>query len=189
MERITKTQLALLLKNGVVKNIDGNKWTILTDQRACDKAGIAYGYGNQETHKSNVACFKIKTSIFVARQFMRHRSFSYLEMSRRYTKGSKVPFEFWYPKDFPFDKELFSDDLYANYNNVLCQGIETQVASRFLPQTTYTEYYMMGEVEGLRNFFTLRCDKHAQAEIRELSFAMLELLEKHQPELYQKVSP
>lgn len=189
MERITKTQLALLLKNGVVKNIDGNKWTILTDQRACDKAGIAYGYGNQETHKSNVACFKIKTSIFVARQFMRHRSFSYLEMSRRYTKGSKVPFEFWYPKDYPYDKESQNSLYMFAYNKAVHDGYETQVASRFLPQTTYTEYYMMGEVEGLRNFFTLRCDKHAQAEIRELSFAMLELLEKHQPELYQNVLP
>jgi thymidylate synthase (FAD) len=65
--------------------------------------------------------------------------------------------------------------------------LETQVASRFLPQTTYTEFYMMGEVEGLKNYFRLRLDSHAQKEIREVAEAMIKLLENHQPELYSKV--
>lgn len=140
-----------------------------------------------EQHKSNIACFRIKTPIFVARQFMRHRSFSYLEMSRRYTKGSKVPFEFWFPRSLTEAgiKEVTDkcNSIYNQFSSIL----ETQVASRFLPQTTYTEFYMMGEVEGLRNFFQLRLDSHAQAEIRELAEAMLALLVQHQPELANKV--
>jgi thymidylate synthase (FAD) len=144
-----------------------------------------------DQHKQNIACFRIKVPIFVARQFMRHRSFSYLEMSRRYTKGSKVPFEFWFPETMlgRFYTKDQSDIWVKEHNNLIGIGLETQVASRFLPQTTYTEFYIMGEVEGIRNFLNLRLDSYSQAEIRECAEAMLELLEKHQPELAKKVTP
>ena len=137
-------------------------------------------------HSSNIACFKIKTPIFVARQFMRHRSFSYLEMSRRYTKDSKVPFEFWHPVKLE-SNNIFDKGCMDLYSGLVSQGVHTQVASRFLPQTTYTEFYMMGEVEGLRNFFRLRLDEHAQEEIREVARAMADLLQNNQYELYTKV--
>lgn len=48
--------------------------------------------------------------------------------------------------------------------------------------------HMMGEVQGLKNFFRLRLDEHAQAEIRELAEGMLKLLSKHQPELANKIN-
>ena len=142
------------------------------------------------SHKENIACFRIKIPMFVARQFMRHRSFSYLEMSRRYTKGSKVPFEFWFPQEMRPAllrvKELKQQWL-DEIDNLISWGLETQVASRFLPQTTYTEFYCMTNEEGLRNFLNLRLDSHAQAEIREVAEAMLALLVQHQPELARKV--
>ena len=145
---------------------------------------------NITSHKENIACFRIKIPMFVARQFMRHRSFSYLEMSRRYTKGSKVPFEFWFPQEMRLAllsvKELKQQWL-DEIDNLISWGLETQVDSRFLPQTTYTEFYIMGEVDGLRNFLNLRLDSHSQAEIREVAEAMLALLVQHQPELANKV--
>jgi thymidylate synthase (FAD) len=146
---------------------------------------------NITRHKENIACFRIKIPLFVARQFMRHRSFSYLEMSRRYTKGSKVPFEFWYPNEISHQptRDNMSSEFIKTYSEMLSVGYETQVASRFLPQTTYTEFYVMGETNGLSNFFKLRLDSHAQAEIRDLSFSMLQLLYTHQYELYKKVVP
>jgi len=150
---------------------------------------VDYPYSSNKEHSENIACFRIKVPMFVARQFMRHRSFSYLEMSRRYTKGAKVPFEFWFPKDFSM-KEAYLADYKHEYELLASSEMyETQIASRFLPQTTYTEFYMMGEVEGLKNFFRLRCDSHAQSEIRETAEVMLELLRIHQPELYKKVLP
>jgi flavin-dependent thymidylate synthase len=141
-------------------------------------------------HKENISCFRIKVPMFVRAQFMRHRAFSYLEMSRRYTKGSKVKFEFWFPENFSKDAAHQNDWVKAfnrTYYSVSKQGYETQVASRLMPQTTYTEFYMMGSTEGLKNFFKLRCDAHAQKEIQDLAFAMLKLLSIHQPELYRKV--
>jgi thymidylate synthase (FAD) len=144
-----------------------------------------------KSHKENIACFRIKVPMFVARQFMRHRSFSYLEMSRRYTKGAKVPFEFWFPKGFQsIHKEMHTRTFIEAMDNASdYYKLETQVASRFLPQTTYTEFYAMGEVEGLKNFFTLRCAKEAQSEIREVAMAMLKLIASYQIELYHKVLP
>lgn len=140
-------------------------------------------------HKQNIACFRIKAPIFVARQFFRHRAFSYIEMSRRYTKDSKVPFEFWFYKDFKGNKEQWTKDFIDNYKWVVEDKQHTQVASRFLPQTTYTEYYCMLEVEGAKNYFELRVSSHAQEEIRELSLSMLKLLKRHQLEFYKKVVP
>jgi thymidylate synthase (FAD) len=147
-----------------------------------------------QLHQENIACFRLKVPIFVARQFMRHRSFSYLEMSRRDTKGAKVPFEFWYPQDFNENKVIGHgnninemNEVFMEMYSTLSSAYETQVASRFLPQTTYTEFYCMGEVEGLMNFFSLRLDSHSQQPIREVAEAMLALLVQHQPELANKV--
>jgi hypothetical protein len=142
-----------------------------------------------DRHKENIACFRIKVPMFVRAQFMRHRAFSYLEMSRRYTKGSKVKFEFWFPEDYPKDSKSLYTEAWQNDYDTMCKKYETQVSARFMPQTTYTEFYTMGSTEGLKNFFNLRCDSHAQKEIQTLSFSMLKLLYTHQYELYEKVVP
>jgi thymidylate synthase (FAD) len=143
----------------------------------------------EEYSKENIACFRIKAPMFIRAQFMRHRAFSYLEMSRRYTKGSKVKFEFWFPENYPkYNKSLYTEAWQSDYDT-MCKEYETQVAARFMPQTTYTEFYVMGSTEGLKNFFRLRCDSHAQKEIQSLAFAMLKLLSIHQPELHKKVMP
>lgn len=145
-------------------------------------------YNATRAHKGTIACFRIKVPIFVARQFMRHRSGSYLEVSRRYTKNSKVPFQFWYPEDFSGNKLMFESQWLQDYD-VMLQQYDTQIASRFLPQVTYTEFYCMFEQEGLKNFLKLRTDRHSQKPIRDLSLGMLELLKNNQHELYLKVVP
>lgn len=142
-------------------------------------------------HKQNIACFRIKVPMFVRSQFMRHRSASYLEMSRRYTKGSKVPFEFYAPfKDTNgIINSNLNDMAISTYEKLIANGAHTQQASRVLPQMLYTEFYAMMETEGLKNFFQLRCSTHAQSEILIVAFAMLDLLKNHQRELYDKVKP
>lgn len=190
---VTQAQYDKMMQHSRVVSRDGDTIKLLTNNRVLMNMNIEVKDTitmMEEYHKQNIACFKIKVPIFVARQFMRHRSFSYLEMSRRYTKDSKVPFEFWFPSEFEEPtRKSYSARVLAEYEWNIKQGIHTQIASRFLPQTTYTTFYMLGEVEGLKNFFSLRCKKDAQDEIRELSMAMLSLLAKHQPELYQKVLP
>jgi len=174
-----------------IRDIEEGCRTIGGSMRSAPEYYNSHFTSNSMVHKANIACFRIKVPMFVRAQFMRHRSFSYLEMSRRYTKGAKVPFEFWYPPELhklgSFDIEEMNNYYMNQYNIFIEHSLETQVASRFLPQTAYTEFYMMGEVEGLKNFFRLRLDSHAQQEIREVAEAMLELLRIHQPELHKKV--
>jgi thymidylate synthase (FAD) len=52
--------------------------------------------GHTSTTEHNVLTFWIKVPMFVARQQMRHRTFSYNEISRRYT-SDKI--EFYYPQE------------------------------------------------------------------------------------------
>ncbi len=51
--------------------------------------------GHTSTTEHNVLTFRIKVPLFVSKQQMRHRTFSYNEISRRYTSES---LEFYYPK-------------------------------------------------------------------------------------------
>jgi thymidylate synthase (FAD) len=124
-----------------------------------------------ETHKVFTACFKVKAPIFVARQVMRHRSFSFLEMSRRYVNPSSVKFDFWDPANVIDAKQI--TETYYDLRN---KGHKPEVARAILPLCTYTTFYVCGEIYGLANFMKLRLAKEAQPETRELARAMMQLL-------------
>ena len=150
----------------------------------------------QARHREEIATFRIKAPIFIARQVMRHRSFSYQELSRRYTTDKRVPLEFWGFGDKTGDGADFLDG-YAGvidqailvYWQALDVGVRAEVARAVLPLGLYTQFWMMGDVPAWRNYFKLRLDSHTQKEHRELAQAMLELLKEHQPRLYEKVEP
>ncbi len=154
----------------------------------------------RKEHKWNIATFRLKIPIFLARQVMRHRTFSYQELSRRFVGGQKVPFEFWRPPadELPSEGMDFVwgdgyDSLHAlaieTYTGLLERGVQREVARAVLPQSLYTIFWIQGHVPAWKNYFKLRTDSHAQKEHRQLAKAMLELLKKHQPELYEKVRP
>lgn len=138
-----------------------------------------------ENVKDNVALFRIKMPIMIARQFMRHRAFSYLELSRRYVKDSKVEFEFLC-QDQPLFREAYNASL-KSYRELLKNGMRPELARSVIPVGAYTDFYAMSDVDGLRNFFRLRLDKHAQLEMREVAEAMKEILKVNQPNLYKNI--
>ena len=137
---------------------------------------------NGKAHRCCIATFKIKAPIFVVRQLMRHRCFSFLELSRRYTTHKKKPYEFYIPKDFPELVEAFYNHSVALYEELLAKGFKQEQARIILPQSLYTELWLQGDVECFQNFFALRLDEHAQYEIRELAKTMSLLLQEFQPE-------
>ena len=142
-------------------------------------------------HKESIATFKIKVPIFIARQVMRHRQFSYQELSRRYTDDESVPFKFWIPqnnKAFIF-QNIVEDALKIYRRLVKRMNVQPEIARAVLPVGLYTELWMQGDVPAWKNHFALRLDQHTQKEHRELAQAMLDLLEKHQLELWEKVKP
>ena len=150
-----------------------------------------------ENHRGSIATFKIKLPLFVARQFMRHRCFSYLELSRRYTKPDKVSFEFFTPDLNDFDEEeregfkdyyiTLVDNSVTLYEKMIERGFKPEIARATLPVSLYTEFWVQGDLRCLANFFKLRLKADAQKEIRDIAQGMLKLIAEHQPELYTKL--
>lgn len=141
-------------------------------------------------NRKNFALFRIKAPIFTLRQIMRTRQASYLELSRRYTKNSKVPFEFWYPDGDKTVKvktplgEITLEQYYELvenvYNSLLEQGYRPEVARSVIPVSLYSCVWIMFDDFGALNFFIYRLEEDAQKETRLIAEAMLRLLVKHQ---------
>lgn len=133
--------------------------------------------------EGNSFTFMIETSIPIARQIMRHRTFSYNERSRRYLDGEHTPFEFDIPKprgnkDQPveIDENLYNqkyEEIYkkslATYNELLKMGVAKETARYILPQGMMTRFYMTGNLRNWLHFLQLRCDPHSQKEVREVA--------------------
>ena len=147
-----------------------------------------------KAHRKNIATFRIKVPIFIARQVMRHRSFSYQELSRRYTTDKQAPLEWWNSMGAAFAAQnLLMCDIYEHqwlgYQMLLKDGVPPEQARAVLGTGLYTEFWMMGDVPAWSNYFKLRLDPHTQKEHRELAVAMADLLKEHQPVLWTAVDP
>jgi thymidylate synthase (FAD) len=143
--------------------------------------------------------FSVKLPIFVARQWIRHRMSSTNEYSGRY---SVMKDEFYRPDvdnvrkqskinkqggDTQVDQETTKDFLayldemciraYQVYEKYLEEGISREQARMILPLNLYTEWYWKIDLHNLFHFLGLRCDKHAQWEIRVFAEAMLALIQ------------
>jgi len=132
-----------------------------------------------EENKGKFFLFKIKTPIFVARQFMRHRGFSYLEMSRRYTKASKVPFEFYMADPNDETAKKFNESAVAEYDRRLSAGMKPEVARGCIPVDAYTVFWCMADKATLDHFFNLRCSPKAQPQMRNIAMEMQRQVEEY----------
>lgn len=147
--------------------------------------------------------FHVAMPIFVARQWIRHRTASVNEYSARY---SIVPDRFYIPSVEGVRKqsranrqggeELFRMDdaadvrtaeqfvaylgqverLYAQYQDLTEKGVSRELARAGLPVNLYTEWYWKCDLHNTLRFLSLRLDSHAQAEIRVYAQAMLDLI-------------
>lgn len=141
--------------------------------------------------------FKIKLPIFVARQMVRHRTAKINECSGRY---SELPADFYdyslqgFPKQSQTNKQgseteqiddcdlwieglhVHNDNAFEIYRDLLNEGCAKEIARCHLPLSTYTEWYWQCDLRNLFNFFRLRMDSHAQAEIRVYAEAMYEMV-------------
>ena len=140
--------------------------------------------------------FHCKMPIFVARQWVRHRTANINEYSLRYSEARD---EFYYPDpeniqfqsalnkqgrmgEVPEDlkqkvKDYFkeiSERSFAIYAELNEAGIARELARSVLPVNLYTEWYWKNDLHNLLHFIGLRSDRHAQYEIRVFSDAMAE---------------
>ena len=119
---------------------------------------------------------KIKVPLFVSKQIMRHRVFSYLEVSRRYVKPNKKKFEFYYRDRNILDRiyEYIIRGMY--YIGLKFRGYKPEVSRGYLSQNLYTEFYMLGNSLDWLNFFIERYHKNVQPETREVVNKILDIL-------------
>ena len=169
-----------------------------TSKVSQDKGLIRYLMRHRHSTPFEMVEFKFhcKMPIFVARQWVRHRTANINEYSLRYSEARD---EFYYPDpeniqfqsalnkqgrmgEVPEDlkqkvKEYFkeiSERSFAIYSELNEAGIARELARSVLPVNLYTEWYWKNDLHNLLHFIGLRSDTHAQYEIRVFSDAMAE---------------
>lgn len=148
-----------------------------------------------------VFTFEVKAPIFVFRQWHRHRTWSYNEVSARYTE---LPSEVYVPDpkhigiqsttnkqqrviDEQIGKEPFQQHIadsirdsvessFITYKLLLSLGCPRELARGVLPLNTYSHMFATVDLHNLLHFLTLRLDPHAQWEIRKYAKALLNLI-------------
>jgi thymidylate synthase (FAD) len=186
------------------------------DERVVQAARVSYGAGTKSyredaglidyllrhQHTSPfeqvVFTFHVKLPIFVARQWIRHRTARVNEVSGRY---SVMKDDFYLPE--PGDVALQSDDnkqgrreealeageaervrglleqgqraAYEAYRVLVDRGIARELARVNLPLSLYTEWYWQIDLHNLFHFLKLRLDSHAQKEIRLYARVLLDI--------------
>jgi len=179
-----------------------------------DKKLITYlvKHKHTSTLEHNVITFRFTVPLFVRSQHHRHRTWSYNEISRRYTE---VDIRFYEPESFRtqhksnrqasnvdmIDPVIIPDladtgyGLKAShcvkqhhelsmrlYNDLMREGVCREQARGILPQNLYSEYYGTVNLNNLLKFIELRTHEGAQWEIQQLAKACLDIAQEIWPE-------
>lgn len=166
-----------------------------------DRGLIRYLLRHKHTTPFEMVEFKfhIKLPIFIARQWIRHRTANVNEYSGRY---SEMRDEFYLPdvtqirhqstlnkqgrseeilpietsKEIINKMEFKQKELYDDYKALLDEGLAREIARINLPLSNYTEWYWKIDLHNLLHFLRLRLDSHAQYEIRVYAEAIADIV-------------
>jgi thymidylate synthase (FAD) len=129
--------------------------------------------------------FEVTCPIFVARQWMRSRTWSYVEKSRRYTKDSP---EFYIPASmYEVEYQRLYYQCRLAYEYLLVHGETPEKARCVLPVATYTTFVATVNLRDLLHFLKLRTAKSAQYEIRQLAWDIVDILKRELPIVHEAV--
>ena len=172
-----------------------------TKQVSEDRGLIRYLARHRHTTPFEMVEFKFHhvMPIFVARQWIRHRTANVNEYSARYSvvkdrfyrpsvegvrqqsktnrQGGEGPADVSTAEDFLGYLEQTEKAQYAGYEKALEGGIARELARIGLPLSVYTEWYWKIDLHNLLHFLSLRMDPHAQQEIRDYANAMFALIQ------------
>jgi thymidylate synthase (FAD) len=174
-----------------------------------DRGLIRYLMRHRHTTPFEMVEFKflVRLPIFVARQFIRHRTSSVNEFSARYSimsdeyeippadevrhqstrnrqgRGDALPEEV--VSRFRSDLERISKDAYAAYTKALDDGVARETARLLLPVAYYTQWYWKANLWNVLHFLSLRLDPHAQEEIRLYAAEMAKIVRAVTPIAYE----
>lgn len=186
------------------------------DARIVQAARVSYGAGTKSFREDSalidnllrqehtspfeqvILTFHVKLPIFVARQWIRHRTARVNEVSGRY---SVMKDDFYVPAAAAIamqstdnkqgrEHEALPEDAarsyisrmeqgqraaYQEYSELIEAGLARELARIDLPLSLYTEWYWQIDLHNLFRFISLRLDPHAQMEIREYARVLLEI--------------
>lgn len=157
-----------------------------------------YNHGHNTPFEAVTLTFDVKAPIFVFRQWHRHRTQSYNELSARYRE---LPEEFYIPEASQIttqstdNKQMRTDEVhpeaekfrqkmctnneaaFAVYKRMIAEGCPRELARSVLPVSTYSHMFATMNLNNLFKFLAERLHPHAQYEIRVYAEAMLKLIE------------
>lgn len=209
-----------VLDKGFVRLVD----YMGSDQRIVQAARVSYGEGTKSFRQDKglinyllrnehtspfeqvILTFHTKMPIFVARQWVRHRTARLNEISGRY---SIMKDEFYLPDEAQMrgqsndNKQARSEEIvegaadmiaemaddqklvYSHYEDMIEKGLAREIARNNLPLSLYTEWYWQCDLHNLFHFLALRMDSHAQYEIRVYAEAMAKCAKAVAPMAYE----
>lgn len=202
-----------------VKVLDGQGWVGLIDHLGSEisivnAARVSFGKLREEMNERDhvlleylidnrhtsplehvVFTFSIHCPLFVRGQWHRHRTWSYNEISRRYTE---INMEFYTPpklriqaesnrqaslNDPNFDDSALRQKIIDHnqasmdlYEELLADGVCREQARGVLPQNMMVTFWGTVNLSNLLHFLELRDSEHAQWEIREYAIAIKQLI-------------
>lgn len=167
----------------------------LTDK---DKKLIKYLADNEHMSpfEHNVLTVIVDCPLYIRSQIHRHRTFSYNEVSRRYTSEN---LQFFMPdsirKQAKNNRQASDGELDLNsaklamatieavhktclreFEKLLELGVPREQARGILPQNLMTSFYMTGNLRNWVHFVKLRVDNHAQIEVQLVGKQVLNIL-------------
>lgn len=150
---------------------------------------------------------EIETSLAIATQILRHRSFTFQQFSQRYAEvdtlgdmievsllrmkavggnrqGSGEAADSQVQDQFDYSTSLRA----AEYQTLISIGIAPESARFILPQCTKTRLYMTGNLRSWIHYLTQRLDPHAQKEHREVAESILVHFKRQFPSTHEACS-
>ena len=180
-----------------------------TKKASEDRSLIRYLMRHRHTTPFEMCELKlhIKAPMFVARQWLRHRTASVNEYSGRY---SVIEDDFYKPEcqNMAFqdsnnaqgregmidkshamsiikDLESSYESSYNKYEEFLDSKLSRELARIILPMSCYTQFYWKIDLHNLFHFLHLRADSHSQYEIRVYANAILDIVKLWVPVAYE----
>jgi thymidylate synthase (FAD) len=195
------------------------------DERIVSAARVSYGegtrsvrddarlidylmrHGHTSPFEQVVLTFHVRLPIFVARQWIRHRTARVNEMSGRY---SVLTDDFYVPRSEDLRKqskrnkqargeeglgdaeaarilrqlESHQAQSFQTYRDFLSAGLARELARLALPVSVYTEWYWQIDLHNLFHFLRLRLSEDAQPEIRAYAQVLATMTERVAPIAY-----
>jgi thymidylate synthase (FAD) len=211
-----------VLDHGFVRLVD----LMGDDSSICQAARVSYGKGTKTVREDRTLLrylmrhlhtspfemvelkFHIRLPIFIARQWIRHRTANVNEYSGRYSEmtdefyipelsqirtqsevnkqaRSEVEFDITKAEEITSNMRKSQEDSYSEYKSYVDEGVAREIARINLPLSSYTEWYWKIDLHNLFHFLKLRLDHHAQYEIRVYAEVIANILKQILPMSYE----